>query len=327
MGESALAAFGCDVALISDDGQPADAQVAAAVQRTAEPGVKHLLWETFARLRGEYENGGMVSHPARVLAIVRQCAAAGGMELSATQVLPLAQFFDHINRALFQQQTIAWLADSGEFKIRLYGAGWNEHPTFAALSRGPIESVEMRRAIWRASRINLAMGPYGAISERVLDGIAAGGFFLMRFCPADVIERFYPPIAEFCQVYGITTTSELRSFATRSMRRLLGFASRTLGIDVLGDWPDFVPHVLKIASSGHARSAAALWSSYPAVSFASRDQLLALCTRYLYDTPQRLALAEEMRRQLTDHAKRVSVSVDRDLLSQLGPVSGHDVAA
>src|SRR5439155_960682 len=94
VGESALAAFGCDVALISDDGQPADAQVAAAVQRTAEPGVKHLLWETFARLRAEYESGGMVSHPARVLAIVRQCAAAGGMELSATQVLPLAQFFD-----------------------------------------------------------------------------------------------------------------------------------------------------------------------------------------------------------------------------------------
>jgi hypothetical protein len=45
-------------------------------------------------------------------------------------------------------------------------------------------------------------------SERVLDGIAGGGFYLMRFCPADIIERFYPPLAAFCQQQGITTNAK-----------------------------------------------------------------------------------------------------------------------
>jgi hypothetical protein len=247
------------------------------------------------------------------------------MEPTTHLLQPLLPFFDRINRVLFQHQTLGWLMHC-DLKIRVYGAGWEQNATFKELARGPIESAEMRRTIWRASRINLAAGPYGAARDDVLAGIGAGAFYLMRFCPADLIERFYPPIAEFCRNHGIQTTVELRGLATRGMRRLIGFASRTLGMDILGEWEEFVPHVLHVTSTGRPRSAAAIWSSYPAVCFHTRDGLLALCTRYLYDCPERKRIAQEMRRQLADAAQRIVVTVDRDLLSRLS-ASGQEAAA
>src|SRR5438874_2432319 len=57
--ESALAAFGCDVAFVGDDATPAEALVAAAVEQTAELHLKHVLRDVFDRLRGQYESGGM----------------------------------------------------------------------------------------------------------------------------------------------------------------------------------------------------------------------------------------------------------------------------
>jgi len=223
-------------------------------------------------------------------------------------------FLDHVNRVLFQHQTLSWLI-ACEMKIRVYGAGWERHPTFNKLAMGPIEDSRTRSLVWRATRINLALGPYGVASERVLDGIAGGGFFLMRFCPADVIERFYPPIAVFCQEQRITTNAELKDRASTGIKRLLTFASRTLGMNILVDWPDFVPHVREIIATGKCRSAAALWSSYPVVSFHNRDELLALCERFLYDGPARQRLADEMRRELAEASRRIRVSVNRSVTS------------
>jgi hypothetical protein len=71
-----------------------------------------------------------------------------------------------------------------------------------------------------------------------------------------------------------------------------------------------VPHLLNVAATGRARSAAALWSSYPAVAFASRDELVTMCTKYLYDVPARARLAEEMRRELRERLERVRVTVN-----------------
>jgi hypothetical protein len=324
--ESALAAFGCDVSFVSDEGIPAETLITTAVEQATSPEMRHLMWDVFARVRGEYDAGGMICHPSRLLALIHESALNLGTELSAIAARPMLGLFDRINRVLFEQQTLGWLAES-ELKVRIYGNGWEHNPSFARLSRGAIENEQMLCAVWRASRINLAAGTYGAVSQPVTDGIAAGGFFLMRFCPADVIERIYPPIAQFCRENAIMTNAALRGASDGGVRRLVSFACRTLGIDVLTDWPDFVPQVLSIASSGRVRSAAAIWSCYPAVAFNSRDELLGLCSRYLYNVPARERLAEQMRRELAGGAQRLRVSIDRQLISQRTPRGGQEVAA
>jgi hypothetical protein len=316
---SALAAFGADVSLISDDGLPAEAVLAAEMERAATPESRRLLADIFERLHAIYVAGEMIPHPAIVLQLIRRSALACSIELSAQESGGLVAFFDHLNRILFQQQTLAWLI-ACEMKVRIYGAGWDQNPVFVSMAKGPLENEPMRSIIWRASRINLALGPFGAADDRVLDGINAGAFYLMRFCPADVIERFYPPIGLFCRQNKITTNAELRERGSQGVKRLVTFASRTLGMNILVDWPDFVPHILEVTAGGKCRSAAALWSNYPAISFSSRDQLLARCERFLYDVPARQRVADEMRRELAEASRRVRVTVNRNVL-------GNEVAA
>jgi hypothetical protein len=322
--EAALAAYGCDVAFTSDESTPADVLVSDAAERVDDPQFKQLLCPTYERLRATYEAGAMISHPSRLLAVVRESARSNSIQLNADLLTPLLPFVDRVNRVLFQHQTLTWLT-GGDLKVRLYGAGWESHPTFSHLACGTIDTPQIHRIVWRASRIHLAASPFGAATEDVLAGISAGAFHLMRFCPADLIERFYPPIAEFCRSRGIRTTLELRSLAPRSMRRLVGFASRTLGMDVLSEWEDFVPQLLHVTSGARSRSAGAIWSSYAAICFHTRDELLACCTRYLYDGPERKRLADEMRRQLAESIARVTVSVDRELLTRLS--ASDEVAA
>lgn len=304
--ESSLSTFGCDVSFIGEEGQPIDALIEQA--RDLAPARK--LNAIVRRLREQYDAGEMTPHPAKF-----------GSEIGAT--LPkeradaLLAFLNRLNSALFQQQTVAWLADCG-LKVRVYGAGWDQNPAFASLHHGVVENDSMRRAIWLASRINLAAHPYGAASPSVLDGIAAGGFFLMRFCPADVVERIFPPIAQFCREQAIESNDQLRQTATPMIKHLVSYVCRTYGMDVLNEWPEFVPQVLSIAASGQLRSAAAVWSSYPSFAFSSRDELLSLCTRYLYDGQARQQLNDRMRSELSRSPGRVRVQVDPSIISAFG---------
>ena len=99
---------------------------------------------------------------------------------------------------------------------------------------------------------------------------------------------------------------------------MLAYASRTLGVDVLADWPDFVPHLLSLRAQPRSRSGAVLWPEhYSQVCFSTRDELLNLVGRFLYDQPQRRELADAMRRQLAHPAPpRVSVQVSRSITAR-----------
>ena len=326
--EAALAAYGCDVSFFSDESTPANLLFADALECVPEPRLAPVLSGAYEYIRAIYERGdagGMVSHPSRIAAIVRSAAQSNGIDPASHALQLLLPFFDRINRVMFQHQTLSWLLGA-DLQVRIYGQGWERHPGFGEFARGPVSDPEVRRAIRQASRINLAASAFGAANDDTLAGIAVGAFYLMRFCPADLIERFYPPIAAFCRANQITTTADLRKRAPRPMRRLIGFASRTLRMDVLSDWDDFVPHLLDATATSRVRSAAVIWpASYADVCFASRDELLARCTRYLYDGPERKRVAEAMRRQLADASAKVSVTVNRELLERLSGSS--EVAA
>ncbi len=246
----------------------------------------------------------------------------GGLSIDAAEFDALVLFFDHLNGVMFQHQMLAWLSDC-EFQLHLYGHGWHEHPTLSRFARGRIESDAMRLAIYRASRINLAASVNGAVDGRVSEGIGTAGFFLLRFCPADVIERIFPPLWEFCSQRSITSGAQLREQATPPIAALLDFLSHTIGMDALQAWPDLITTLREAADAGYANSAAAIWPEYPAIAFGSRDELIGKISRYLYDGPERQRLAEEMRRQLVGRFEHVRVN--RQVLS--GSPDSSEVAA
>ena len=307
---AAHTSLSCDVSFVSDDSTPPHVLVARQIERMADAPAAGLFWNIFDRMRADYDAGGFLPHSAHVGNRIRQAMATTSIELSAEQFERVAKFFDRVNETMFLQQTLAWLAGA-EFKLHLYGRGWENHPTLASHARGLVADDAMRLAIYRATRINLQARAYGVVDARLLEGVASGGFFLLRYCPADMIERFFPPIREFCAARGITSNAQLSELATPGVRALLAFAGRTIGIDILRDWPDFVPHLETSAEGGYTRSAASLWAHYPAIAFSTRDELLGLIAKYLYDVPERHRLAEEMRRQL--NARFAHIRVKRHL--------------
>jgi hypothetical protein len=300
---SAIASLACDVSFISDASTPDETMVARQVERLKNPKFTALWWDIFDRLRSDE----FVPHRARVMTHVHDALRDASIEIDDNWLDAIFRFFDQLNEAMFQQQTIDWLADS-TIKLYLYGAGWESHPTLSRFARGQVDSESMRIAVARASRINLAAGVYGALSPHVTEVIGAGGFAMMRFTPVDLLERFYPPIWEFCGRNQIDTNAQLAERATATIRNLLDFAGRTIGVHPLHAWEDFVSELRAAAESGYTRSAAAVFANYAAVSFSSKDQLLGMVERYLYDGPQRQRLADEMRREVRARFDHVQVN-------------------
>src|SRR4051812_5427926 len=80
--EATVAAFGCDVCFISDDGAPADAMIAGYLAHVTDSSTARLITENYGRLRAEYEAGLFLTHPARVLALMKETASCIGVEPS-----------------------------------------------------------------------------------------------------------------------------------------------------------------------------------------------------------------------------------------------------
>jgi hypothetical protein len=231
---------------------------------------------------------------------------------------------------MFLHEALAWLGEM-DFKIHLHGAGWERHPTLGRFARPALESDAAADAVARASKINLQISTGGACEGPIIRGIEAGANYLIRYCPADVIERIYEPLWRFCTDQQITSDAALRERATPGIRRLLHYAGHTLGGDVWMLHENFVGELAARAQSKFDESAIMTWpAEYPAISFASRDELIGLVSRYLYDEPERRRLAEAMRRRVLAPIMRVSVSRRRlKLIPRPVPVKKipDDVAA
>src|SRR5438105_12262098 len=94
----------CDVCFAGDDSLPPDMLVARQIEQT--PDLAGVMWNIFERLRAEYDRGSLLPHPACVAILVRNA------QPPREQTEALIAFFDHLNRILFQHQTLTWLADA-----------------------------------------------------------------------------------------------------------------------------------------------------------------------------------------------------------------------
>jgi hypothetical protein len=149
-----------------------------------------VLREGARRVLARYDAGGSVSTYGEIRAIVRDVQSAHGVALPPDETLAVSKWLTHpFNDALYRQQALRWAASAAKhlgLSLGLYGSGWDTHPDFAAHARGPVAYGEPLRALTRRAAINLQIVPYLCLHQRLLDGLAAGGFFLVRQNPNDV---------------------------------------------------------------------------------------------------------------------------------------------
>jgi hypothetical protein len=206
--------FACDVSFVSHASTPAVVLMTPQLAKAGSPEVRRLLTEMFDRLRAVYESGGMVYHRLSFGKMLNEASASAGLVLEAQsreEVIDL--FSQQINNALFRHQALEWLAET-DVDLHLYGKGWENHPRLKRYARGVADNQQQLTAIFQSSRINLQVTPHGAVHQRLFEGLASGGFFLIRHTPGELVENYYKPIWEWSQAQGISTDEELLARAT-----------------------------------------------------------------------------------------------------------------
>lgn len=209
-----------------------------------------------------------------------------------------------LNNVLYRQQALGWIAERADQHgdtLALYGQGWEDHPRFAPHARGPIAYGSALAAMTRATPINLQIVPFFAIHQRLLDGLAAGGFFLVREHPMD---RAAAGLARFVSEQldpAIRTTTDARQRIAPDQRDTLEahlsamapFADAGDPVRLVRQWLD----VAVLTSDGE------ILPKFDAVTFRDRATLADRLATYLHAPDaeaNRHAVIEAQRKAVAD---------------------------
>lgn len=195
--DEARRAYECDVSFVSNASAPME-RIYQSTAQDQPAGVQPLLRRIYELVTAALGEGTYLSHHEGVPKLVRQAAGEFGAELDPRQVDQLSSNFAY---RLYdwgrRQQSLEWVADwarrTGR-RFRIYGRGWESHPTLSAFARGPIEHGEPLRCANRASKLALQLIPTGFRHQRSYELIRCGTLPLTRYCATDFNDM---PVAEY----------------------------------------------------------------------------------------------------------------------------------
>ena len=181
---------GEDLVYVSNWSKPAGEVVPALLKQFSEqPALQSLVGLVCKSIVDTYAAGGEVPTYYDVRQIVGQCEKACGVTITQPSLKDnvVNTIFGQLNNTLYRHQSLKWaieIAKEQNLSLGLYGGGWEENPMFAAYAKGRVAPGEDLERLTRASKINLQLEPHACFSHaRLLSGLFAGGFFLVRDNP------------------------------------------------------------------------------------------------------------------------------------------------
>ncbi|HEV7298786.1 MAG TPA: glycosyltransferase [Tepidisphaeraceae bacterium] len=304
------ARFACDASFVSHHSTPAETLLAKQLEQIAQPESKRLMTEVFECMRAHYEGGGDVLVDAAIRRIINETATSLGLSVPASQLPTIEHFFSQpIANALFRHTSLKWVADSG-VNLHLYGRGWENHPYFKRFARGVADNASQLASIYGASTINLQITPFGAVHQRLLDGLAGGAFFLARYSQGDAVGAHYVALWNACVARNITNDAQL-SRETATDADLATLVQNVLSFE----GSDFATCGFKLydVTAAHADSdfmvaAGSIWPEYGDIAFRSSADCAEKLSRYLNDDAERLRVARSMRATMINRASYTNTS-------------------
>jgi len=175
--------FSCDIAYVSHQSEPFDAMVrrlteeagpAGEIIRALEPIVRAAVDDLAVdpivpRLRTAVDEL-LGAHPSLD-------APANRARFVQSAALPMAE-------RLIRHRVLSWagdLADEDGLDLRIFGNGWETHPTLARFAAGGVEHGEELRACHASAALQLHPTVQAATHQRVLECALSGGFPLISF--------------------------------------------------------------------------------------------------------------------------------------------------
>lgn len=249
----------CDVSYVSHASVPAELLVKAWLSELSQAEARRGLERAFERVRGIYEAGGSITEQDLLSRVIEEAFIECGVGLEEAEVADITgRFFLTVNNALFRHQSLLWLADAG-LDLRLYGRGWEKHPRLGRYARGVADNELELRAIYQASGINLQVTPHGAVHQRLCDGLAAGGFFLLRRCGADMLGAYWRELWGWCEREGIEDGRQFLERATAEVEERFDRQQWLLRRPWARDGRWFVDCLAEHARGGFGRMRRGIW--------------------------------------------------------------------
>lgn len=303
------AKYACDVSYVSHASASSQQLIEAEIARNPLPQTSRLLWDLHEQMVGHFCSGGQVLTDPVIRRHVMESMQRVGVSPDENVIQSLVGLFgQQVNNAIFRHQALEWVAQMG-VDLRLWGRGWEKHPRLAKYARGPADNQHDLPLIYKSSKINLQLIPHGAVHQRLLDGLAAGAFFLIRDTPGDAIGVPYRRLWDWCRSNGISSDGQMRARADAQAMQLITEIDSLLGYDSSTHDLSLFDCIQTVADTDFLTLGSTAWpQEYPRVAFSSRDQLHSMLTRYLADDELRREIAGSMRRVVIERCSYRSIS-------------------
>lgn len=214
--EDELAPHRCDVSFVSH-GAGTPEQLIDEISHTAPLAFKRYLQRFLELVQASLKDSGWITSQGLLPLLLQAEAESGHPRLDPhirrAHVFPqLMRLYDRIFRHQALEWTARW-AKSCNRSFRIYGRGWERHPTLNSFAAGEIEAGRPLRAVFQASAVSLQLNGYASLHQRMLDSLAAGGFVLARYNPADFIRQPYAYVQSVIQNRKLKSLNELLELA------------------------------------------------------------------------------------------------------------------
>jgi hypothetical protein len=299
---SELEPFVCDFSYISNQSTPPDVFHAGYLRNFSASSGRQLCEHLFQKLTREFASQAAV--PRSAIKIITEAREETGIAPADAEAADrLARNYIHpLTELLFRQSTLRWVADYCEtrnLKLDLYGRGWETHPSFAKYARGEARNGQMLRAIYQATRINLQINGYGAIHQRLLDGLASGGFFMIRDCPFDRIHTPAQKLREQVRLHGLHAGSHdakhYPELAVAWRQANLCYATDVGDSGEIQLTQSELDRYQELEASAFSRVGGAVFAGYDQIVFATASEFRDEANHFLADAAMRRHFAQPMR--------------------------------
>ncbi|MFQ5410738.1 MAG: glycosyltransferase [Phycisphaerae bacterium] len=221
------------------------------------------------------------------------------------EIVAMQRFIAH---QFLREQTIEaaarWSEETGG-TFHLYGKGWENRPRTARFARGSLEhGIPLGRA-FRAAKISLHTGCNSALHQRVLDGLCAGGFFLIQEKPSDTAHALNAAIHQYVCENGWTLPFQLRPADLpgphdTAYHRFLEIRGNDPEMGVTAT-RDMLLNLRAECDWGWLPRASRIWPRYERVVYRGAQRLAERIDYFIRNEDERLELANEMRGAVLKH--------------------------
>jgi len=178
--------YGCEVSYVSHVSQsPANAFI-DLLSRVSDLEAKKVLKMMFELVKERFYSEKDCHRKGDYELLLLDAERRSGKEIRNSKVRSeiVWWFWHDIGNAFRRQPPLEWVAEEG-YNLKLYGRGWENHPRLSKYAQGIAQNGRELCKIYNASQINIQVLAGGNLHPRLIDGLASGGFFLVKYHPSD----------------------------------------------------------------------------------------------------------------------------------------------